>query len=123
MKGATKAMGAMNKSEMMSDSIDDVLDNDEAEDEIEDLTSQVIITFSPFQEVYLNICNYFESIKFWMKLVLMLHHRFVPSLSLNVIHLQWFFLSVVAILMLKVPCSYHLLLKEKLLERMLEVLR
>ncbi|RRT46303.1 hypothetical protein B296_00036448 [Ensete ventricosum] len=60
MKGATKAMGAMNKSEMMSDSIDDVLDNDEAEDEIEDLTSQVIITFSPFQEVYLNICNYFE---------------------------------------------------------------
>ncbi|RWW39837.1 hypothetical protein BHE74_00054793 [Ensete ventricosum] len=51
MKGATKAMGAMNKSEMMSDSIDDVLDNDEAEDEIEDLTSQVIITLSPFQEV------------------------------------------------------------------------
>lgn len=38
---------------MMSDSVDDVLDNEEAEDEIEDLTSQVIITFSPFQEVYL----------------------------------------------------------------------
>ncbi|XP_074589989.1 vacuolar protein sorting-associated protein 2 homolog 3 isoform X2 [Curcuma longa] len=66
MKGASKAMGAMNKqmepakqikimqefqkqsaqmdmtSEMMSDSIDEVLDNDEAEDEIEDLTSQVL---------------------------------------------------------------------------------
>ncbi|CAL9175358.1 vacuolar protein sorting-associated protein 2 homolog 3-like [Musa acuminata AAA Group] len=66
MKGATKAMGAMNKqmapakqikvmqefqrqsaqmdmtSEMMSDSVDDVLDNEEAEDEIEDLTSQVL---------------------------------------------------------------------------------
>lgn len=38
---------------MMSDSVDDVLDNEEAEDEIEDLTSQVIITFSPFREVYL----------------------------------------------------------------------
>lgn len=66
MKGATKAMSAMNKqmapakqikmmqefqkqsaqldttTEMMSDAIDDVLDNDEAEDETEELTSQVL---------------------------------------------------------------------------------
>ncbi|XP_008785213.2 vacuolar protein sorting-associated protein 2 homolog 3-like [Phoenix dactylifera] len=66
MKGASKAMGTMNKqmepakqmkvmqefqrqsaqidmtSEMMSDSIDDVLDNDEAEEETEDLTNQVL---------------------------------------------------------------------------------
>lgn len=66
MKGASKAMGAMNKqmdpakqlkvmqefqkqsaqmditTEMMSDSIDDVLDNDEAEEETEDLTNQVL---------------------------------------------------------------------------------
>ncbi|XP_039137531.1 vacuolar protein sorting-associated protein 2 homolog 3 [Dioscorea cayenensis subsp. rotundata] len=66
MKGATKAMGAMNKqmapakqlkimqdfqkqsaqmdmtSEMMSDAIDDALDNEDAEDETEDLTNQVL---------------------------------------------------------------------------------
>lgn len=66
MKGATKAMAAMNKqmapgtqlkvmqefqkqaaqmdmtTEMMSDVIDDVLDNDEAEDETEELTNQVL---------------------------------------------------------------------------------
>ncbi|GAA0163021.1 hypothetical protein Leryth_017451 [Lithospermum erythrorhizon] len=65
-KGATKAMSAMNKqmapaqqakvlqefqkqsaqmdmtTEMMSDAIDDVLDEDEAEDETEDLTNQVL---------------------------------------------------------------------------------
>lgn len=66
MKGASKAMEAMNKqmaptkqakiiqefqkqsaqmditTEMMADAIDDVLDNDEAEDETEDLTNQVL---------------------------------------------------------------------------------
>ncbi|WOL08090.1 hypothetical protein Cni_G16842 [Canna indica] len=66
MKGASKAMGAMNKqmqpakqmkvvqefqrqaaqmdmtTEMMSETIDDVLDDDEAEDEIEDLTNEVL---------------------------------------------------------------------------------
>ncbi|XXG44006.1 hypothetical protein AAC387_Pa01g3910 [Persea americana] len=66
MKGASKAMAAMNKqmapakqmkvmqefqkqsaqmdmtSEMMSESLDDVLDNDEAEDETEELTNQVL---------------------------------------------------------------------------------
>ncbi|KAL4571966.1 hypothetical protein LXL04_018734 [Taraxacum kok-saghyz] len=66
MKGATKAMSAMNKemapakqmkvmqdfqkqsaqmdmtTEMMSDAIDDVLDDDEAEDETDDLTNQVL---------------------------------------------------------------------------------
>ncbi|KAJ7530213.1 hypothetical protein O6H91_15G085400 [Diphasiastrum complanatum] len=66
MKGANKAMGAMNKkmepakqakvmqefqkqsaqmdmtTEMMSDSIDDALDNDEAEEETEELTNQVL---------------------------------------------------------------------------------
>lgn len=66
MKGATKAMAAMNKqmapgkqlkvmqefqkqsaqmdmaTEMTSDAIDDVLDNDEAEDETEELTNQVL---------------------------------------------------------------------------------
>ncbi|GMH25942.1 hypothetical protein Nepgr_027785 [Nepenthes gracilis] len=66
MKGATKAMTAMNKqmapaqqmkvmqdfqrqslqmdmtSEMMSDAIDDALDNDEAEEETEELTNQVL---------------------------------------------------------------------------------
>lgn len=66
MKGASKAMGAMNKqmapakqmkimqefqrqsaqmdmtSDMMADSVDDVLDNDEAEEETEDLTNQVL---------------------------------------------------------------------------------
>ncbi|CAH9075472.1 unnamed protein product [Cuscuta epithymum] len=66
MKGATKAMTAMNKqmapakqakviqdfqkqsahmdmiTEMMSDAIDDALDNDEAEDETEELTNQVL---------------------------------------------------------------------------------
>ncbi|KAL2321066.1 hypothetical protein Fmac_030035 [Flemingia macrophylla] len=66
MKGATKAMAAMNKqmapakqakimqdfqkqsaqmdmtTEMMSDSIDDALDNDEAEEETEELTNQVL---------------------------------------------------------------------------------
>ncbi|KAJ4967850.1 hypothetical protein NE237_014551 [Protea cynaroides] len=66
MKGASKAMAAMNKqltpakqmkvmqefqrqsaqmdmtTEMMSDTIDEALDNDEAEDETEDLTSQVL---------------------------------------------------------------------------------
>ncbi|XP_042053668.1 vacuolar protein sorting-associated protein 2 homolog 3-like isoform X1 [Salvia splendens] len=66
MKGASKAMAAMNKqmdpakqmkvmqefqkqsaqmdmtTEMMSDAIDDVLDDDEAEDDTEDLTNQVL---------------------------------------------------------------------------------
>ncbi|KAL4366706.1 hypothetical protein GQ457_05G003420 [Hibiscus cannabinus] len=66
MKGATKAMSAMNKqmapdkqanviqefqkqsammdmtTEMMSDAIDDALDDDEAEDETEDITNQVL---------------------------------------------------------------------------------
>ncbi|KAL6564487.1 hypothetical protein OROMI_015937 [Orobanche minor] len=66
MRGASKAMGAMNKqmapvkqakvirefqkqsaqmdmtTEMMSDAIDDALDNDEAEDETEELTNQVL---------------------------------------------------------------------------------
>ncbi|KAL0370388.1 UNVERIFIED_CONTAM: Vacuolar protein sorting-associated protein 23 [Sesamum angustifolium] len=66
MKGASKAMAAMNKqmapakqakviqefqkqsaqmdmtTEMMSDAIDDALDDDEAEDETEDLTNQVL---------------------------------------------------------------------------------
>ncbi|KAI4349375.1 hypothetical protein L6164_009967 [Bauhinia variegata] len=66
MKGATKAMAAMNKqmapakqakiiqdfqkqsaqmdmtTEMMSDAIDDALDNDEAEEETEELTNQVL---------------------------------------------------------------------------------
>nr|CAN63017.1 hypothetical protein VITISV_017410 [Vitis vinifera] len=66
MKGASKAMAAMNKqmapakqakviqefqrqsaqmdmtTEMMSDAIDDALDNDEAEEETEDLTNQVL---------------------------------------------------------------------------------
>ncbi|KAI3896143.1 hypothetical protein MKX03_013610 [Papaver bracteatum] len=42
MQGATKAMDAMNKTEMMSDEIDDALDNDEAEEETEELTNQVL---------------------------------------------------------------------------------
>ncbi|GER48926.1 charged multivesicular body protein 2b [Striga asiatica] len=42
MKGATKAMTAMNKIEMMSDAIDETLDKDEAEEETEDLTNQVL---------------------------------------------------------------------------------
>ncbi|VVB12292.1 unnamed protein product [Arabis nemorensis] len=42
MKGATKAMVAMNKIEMMSDAIDETLDKDEAEEETEDLTNQVL---------------------------------------------------------------------------------
>ncbi|GAY40298.1 hypothetical protein CUMW_050840 [Citrus unshiu] len=42
MKGASKAMAAMNKTEMMSDTIDDALDNDEAEEETEELTNQVL---------------------------------------------------------------------------------
>uniref|UniRef100_M8BC90 Uncharacterized protein n=1 Tax=Aegilops tauschii TaxID=37682 RepID=M8BC90_AEGTA len=35
-------MGAMNKNEMMSDSIDNVLDDDQAEDETEELANQVL---------------------------------------------------------------------------------
>ncbi|KAK4347428.1 hypothetical protein RND71_033767 [Anisodus tanguticus] len=42
MKGATKAMTAMNKIEMMSESIDETLDKDEAEEETEELTNQVL---------------------------------------------------------------------------------
>ncbi|GFP84197.1 vacuolar protein sorting-associated protein 2 homolog 2 [Phtheirospermum japonicum] len=42
MKGATKAMSAMNKIEMMSDAIDETLDKDEAEEESEELTNQVL---------------------------------------------------------------------------------
>ncbi|KAH0924286.1 hypothetical protein HID58_024304 [Brassica napus] len=42
MKGATKAMTAMNKIEMMSEAIDETLDKDEAEEETEDLTNQVL---------------------------------------------------------------------------------
>nr|GEY77803.1 vacuolar protein sorting-associated protein 2 homolog 2 [Tanacetum cinerariifolium] len=51
MKGATKAMVAMNKEmapakqakiEMMSESIDETLDKDEAEEETEELTNQVL---------------------------------------------------------------------------------
>ncbi|KAH0869081.1 hypothetical protein HID58_076103 [Brassica napus] len=42
MKGATKAMVAMNKIEMMSEAIDETLDKDEAEEETEDLTNQVL---------------------------------------------------------------------------------
>ncbi|CAN1226067.1 Vacuolar protein sorting-associated protein 2 homolog 2 [Linum grandiflorum] len=42
MKGATKAMVAMNKIEMMSESIDETLDKDEAEEETEELTNQVL---------------------------------------------------------------------------------
>ncbi|GMN58802.1 hypothetical protein TIFTF001_027889 [Ficus carica] len=42
MKGATKAMVAMNKIEMMSDAIDETLDKDEAEEETEELTNQVL---------------------------------------------------------------------------------
>ncbi|KAG4928153.1 hypothetical protein JHK85_054639 [Glycine max] len=42
LKGATKAMVAMNKTEMMSDAIDDALDNDEAKEETEELTNQVL---------------------------------------------------------------------------------
>ncbi|OAY70347.1 Vacuolar protein sorting-associated protein 3 [Ananas comosus] len=42
MAGASKAMGAMNKNEMMSDSIDNVLDDDEAEEESVELTNQVL---------------------------------------------------------------------------------
>jgi hypothetical protein len=36
------------QTEMMSDAIDDVLDNDEAEEETEDLTNQVLRTSSHF---------------------------------------------------------------------------
>ncbi|KAH0941451.1 hypothetical protein HID58_001088 [Brassica napus] len=42
MKGATTAMVAMNKIEMMSEAIDETLDKDEAEEETEDLTIQVL---------------------------------------------------------------------------------
>nr|CAB3498654.1 unnamed protein product [Digitaria exilis] len=42
MKGASKAMAAMNKLEMMSDAIDETLDKDEAEEETEELTNQVL---------------------------------------------------------------------------------
>ncbi|KAK5804161.1 hypothetical protein PVK06_031810 [Gossypium arboreum] len=42
MKGATKAMVAMNKIEMMSEAIDETLDKDEAEEEMEELTNQVL---------------------------------------------------------------------------------
>ncbi|KAL0799321.1 hypothetical protein Bca101_054496 [Brassica carinata] len=42
MKGATTAMVAMNKIEMMSEAIDETLDKDEAEEETEDLTNQVL---------------------------------------------------------------------------------
>ncbi|KAE9452393.1 hypothetical protein C3L33_15705, partial [Rhododendron williamsianum] len=42
MKGATTAMVAMNKIEMMSESIDETLDKDEAEEETEELTNQVL---------------------------------------------------------------------------------
>ncbi|KAM6552404.1 hypothetical protein CsatB_002212 [Cannabis sativa] len=42
MKGATKAMVAMNKIEMMSEAIDETLDKDEAEEETEELTNQVL---------------------------------------------------------------------------------
>ncbi|KAK5832118.1 hypothetical protein PVK06_015918 [Gossypium arboreum] len=40
-KGATKAMLAMNKIEMMSEAIDETLDKDEVEKEIEKLTNQL----------------------------------------------------------------------------------
>ncbi|XP_040969931.1 vacuolar protein sorting-associated protein 2 homolog 2 isoform X2 [Gossypium hirsutum] len=40
-KGATKAMVAMNKIEMMSEAIDETLDKDEVEKETEKLTNQV----------------------------------------------------------------------------------
>ncbi|TYH90227.1 hypothetical protein ES332_A13G035800v1 [Gossypium tomentosum] len=40
-KGATKAMVAMNKIEMMSEAINETLDKDEAEKETEELTNQV----------------------------------------------------------------------------------
>ncbi|THU65306.1 hypothetical protein C4D60_Mb05t02250 [Musa balbisiana] len=42
MKGASKAMAAMNKIEMMSEAIDETLDKDEAEEETEELTNQVL---------------------------------------------------------------------------------
>ncbi|KAF9621632.1 hypothetical protein IFM89_024956 [Coptis chinensis] len=41
MKDATKAMVAMNKIDMLSESIDETLDKDEAEEETEELTNQV----------------------------------------------------------------------------------
>ncbi|TYH90228.1 hypothetical protein ES332_A13G035800v1 [Gossypium tomentosum] len=40
-KGATKAMVAMNKIEMMSEAINETLDKDEAEKETEELTNQL----------------------------------------------------------------------------------
>ncbi|KAG2537542.1 hypothetical protein PVAP13_9NG305300 [Panicum virgatum] len=42
LQSASKAMGALNKNEMMSDSIDDVLDDDQAEEETEELANQVL---------------------------------------------------------------------------------
>ncbi|KHG16451.1 Vacuolar sorting-associated protein 2 -like protein [Gossypium arboreum] len=41
-KGATKAMVAMNKIKMMSEAIDETLDKDEAEKKMEELTNQVL---------------------------------------------------------------------------------
>ncbi|KAL5224336.1 hypothetical protein ABZP36_010975 [Zizania latifolia] len=112
MKSASKAMGALNKqmdpakqmkvmqefqkqsaqmdmtNEMMSDSIDNILDDDQAEEETEELANQVYLQFLfpdqivrvfPFffrKALCLAFDDYFllTSFRFWMRLVLTLHH-------------------------------------------------
>nr|GLL30771.1 vacuolar protein sorting-associated protein 2 homolog 3 isoform X1 [Ipomoea trifida] len=105
MKGATKAMTAMNKqmapakqakviqdfqkqsaqmdmiTEMMSDAIDDALDDDEAEEETDELTNQVSLLNVPILEQ-----NYKNPLNVYLTRVhirRMKHHHTESSISLN----------------------------------------
>lgn len=70
------------QTEMMSDTIDDALDNDEAEEEIEDLTNQVgglseVVDLALCLPLSLHGVSTSEFLgRCWMKSVLMLLHRF-----------------------------------------------
>ena len=73
---------------MMSESIDETLDKDEAEEETEELTNQVehcvrlisvsslsLSSFSPLTSTFVWLIY-----RFWMRLAWTLHHRLVPLL-------------------------------------------
>ncbi|TYI99677.1 hypothetical protein E1A91_A13G033600v1 [Gossypium mustelinum] len=59
-KGATKAMVAMNKIEMMSEAINETLDKDEAEKETEELTNQ-LLTDQVLNEIGVDIASQLSS--------------------------------------------------------------
>lgn len=74
------------QNEMMSDSIDNVLDDDQAEDETEELANQVISSVQPHSKLVASLWNTFASMFLWLFILFNVSFRCSTRLVLTLPH-------------------------------------